>query len=467
VRKKLSMVAAGLVLAAPIAWAQDELAPAPSVEAAVKADPTLEVLRGELKQMQARHGRELDELRTELAERDGERAVAAEREQAERERLLRLYGFSDVGLRNTSTPEDGLMASQFASPVTFFLGRLNLYVDSHLSSDFRFLAETRLSLYPNGTISGSSATGQIRRTSTNVSDVSSPNPTASLSWGSMILERAALDWTRYPFLSVRAGLFLTPFGIYNVDHGTPTLIRTSLPIYISQKLIPERQLGIQLFGSRPVERWELGYAATVSNGRTDGVVDVDDGKAFGGRLFAKRHGELRLMLGASALYQPYRRQREQFGMDGSGNVVYTTTRVVELEALTLGGDLSLDYAGLRVRSEVVYYKREYRSGMRDAPAQARGGQEPDFRALNLSLTVAYRWWRLEPYATGDVFKVSPTIYLGNVALIPGLGVNLYLRTNVILKASWTHARFYADDDLQDRAARQNFHTLVALLTWAF
>lgn len=50
-RKKLSMVAAGLVLAAPIAWAQDELAPAPSVEAAVKADPTLEVLRGELKPM--------------------------------------------------------------------------------------------------------------------------------------------------------------------------------------------------------------------------------------------------------------------------------------------------------------------------------------------------------------------------------------------------------------------------------
>jgi hypothetical protein len=348
-KKNASLAVGALLVLAPLAArAQDEAAPPATPFEPAAAAPTLESLRSRLQQMQARHEQKMKDLRAELAKRDAERAVTLEREAAERERLLRIYGFADMGLRRNTTPEDALMASQFESPLTFFLGRLNLYYDSHPAPDFRFLAETRLSLYPNGVVSGTSDTGQITRTSTTVGDISSPNPSASVRWGSIILERAALDWTRYPFFSVRAGLFLTPFGIYNVDHGTPTLITTSLPIYISQGFIPERQLGIQIFGSQPVERWELGYAATVSNGRTDGILDVDDSKGFGGRLFARRQGELQLLLGASALYQPDRKNREQFGMDASGNLTYTTTRVVEAKLLTLGGDLSLDYSGLRV-----------------------------------------------------------------------------------------------------------------------
>ena len=463
----LFFVAALLGVAPSLAHAQTEDLPASAPAEASAVVPTVESLRSDLREMEARHDKELKELRTDLDQREAEAAMAHEREAVERDRLLRIYGFADIGIKRNTTPEDGLAASEFKQPLTFFLGRLNLYYDSHPDPDFRFLAETRLSLYPNGASTGTDASGQVTRTSTTVSDVSSPNSMASVTWGSIILERAVLDWTRYSFFSVRVGLFLTPFGVYNVDHGTPTLITTMLPIYISQGFIPERQLGIQIFGSHPVDRWELGYAATVSNGRTDGILDVGDSKAFGGRLFARRQGKLQLLLGASALYQPYRRDREQFGFDASGAITYTSTRVVEYTNLTLGGDLSLDYSGLRVRSEYVYYRQEYTTGKRDSPAQALGGQNPDNTDYNWNIVIAYRWWSLEPYVWSEFFHASPTISLGTDSWIPGAGLNWYIRPNVILKGSYNYVSFHKDNDPENLASRQNFHTVNVLLTWAF
>jgi hypothetical protein len=456
---------AGILVAAPMAAAAEEAAPAP-YEAPAPAAPTLESLHQEIEQLKASHAEQVKELRDAMAKRDEENIVASEREAMERERLLRIYGFGDFGMMRTIAPKEAQLASQFTTPLTFYLGRVNLYFDSHPDPDFRFLAETRLSLYPNGT-SSVGPTGQVNYTSTWVNDVSSPNPSAGVNWGSIILERAVLDWTRHPLFSVRVGLFLTPFGIYNVDHGSPALIAATLPAYIGQVWIPERQLGVQIFGSQPVDRWELGYAATVSNGRTDGIVDVGDSKAFGGRVFARRQGEVRLLLGASALYQPYRRDREQFGVDASGNVTYTRTRVVEREALTVGIDQSLDYLGLRVRNELVLYELEYEHGLRDSPAQARGGFAPDTRQWNWECTVAYRLFDLEPYVRSDFFYVSPTQPLDTWVLAIGAGLNIYFRPNVMLKTAWTNARFHKDGDTQNLAARQNFHTFNASLVWAF
>ena len=464
--RMLAIVVAALPnLLASAAWAESE--PIPAAPYQPTAGPTLEQVRAELQQMQARDQQELKELRAELTRREDEAAVEREREQAERDRLLRSYGFADVGMMRNIAPEDPSLASQFTRPLTFYLGRVNLYYDARPDPDFRFLAETRLSLYPNGTSPGVSNTGEVLRTSTSVNDVSSPNPSASVSWGSILLERAVLDWTRYALLSVRAGLFLTPFGIYNVDHGTPTLIPITLPIYISQGWIPERQLGLQLFGSQPVDRWELGYNVTVSNGRTDGVLDAGDSKAYGGRLYAKRQGELGLILGASALYQPYRRNREQFGMDGSGGITYTNSRVAERSMLTLGNDIAVDYHGLRVRNEVVFFQTEYTPGKRDAPAQARGGLAPDSRQYTWSLIVAYRYWQLEPYFRSEYFYCSPSTATMTQNWTPGIGLNVYLRPTVIVKLNWANARFYQDNDPQHQAARQNFHTFAGVLTWAF
>jgi hypothetical protein len=179
------------------------------------------------------------------------------------------------------------------------------------------------------------------------------------------------------------------------------------------------------------------------------------------------HGELGLLVGFSALYQPYRRNREQFGLDDSGNPAYTTTRVVEKTMLTLGSDISVDYRGLRLRNEIAFFQAEYSPGKRDTPALAQGGQDPDSRLYNWSLVVAYRYWNLELYVRSEIFYCSPSQAIATRIISPGLGLNLYLRPTVILKLNWSSPRFYKDNDPENLAARRNFNELVGLLTWAF
>ena len=200
----------------------------------------------------------------------------------------------------------------------------------------------------------------------------------------------------------------------------------------------------------------------MSNGSSDGVLDAGDSKAYGGRLFVRRQGELRLLLGASALYRPYRRDSEEVSLDGS---TYTRTRVVEQTMLTLGFDQSLDYFGLRVRNELVLFHSKYTPGKRDAPPEGGGGQSPDRRQANWSVVVAYRFWALEPNVRLDALFSSPSQIGATSVWGPGVGLNVYFRPNVILKTMYGYIRFYGDDDVQ--ASRMSFHSLGGLVTWAF
>ncbi|MBN2573969.1 MAG: hypothetical protein JXP73_05330 [Deltaproteobacteria bacterium] len=474
--RKAGIAVLAWLAAAPAARAQEgavaaPVRPEPAAPAEATASVPLESLRQQIRQTEAQQAAEIQALKDEIARRDQEAAVEHEREALERERLLRIYGFADFGILRAFPPEEPFLASQFNTPLSFYFGRLNLYYDAKPSEDFRFLVETRLSLYPNGTSAGADAStgGVVRRTSTAVSDVSSPNPTATVNWGSIILERATLDFTRYPLLSVRAGLFLTPFGIYNVDHGSPTLINATLPGYLSQKWIPVQQLGVQVFGSYPLAPWEIGWIATLGNSRSDGILDRGDAKAYGGRVFARRQGELSLTVGGSALYQLDRQNREQFGPAPDGGITYSNTRVVEGTLFTVGGDLALDFRGFRLRSEVVMYQVRYAEGKRALAADdLRGGYAPDMRNLNFYLIAAYRVWRLEPYFLSDVTALSPARALLDKAWGLVAGVNLYLRPNVIFKPAILHAMFFKKDDTGPLpASAQNFDEFVATLVWAF
>jgi hypothetical protein len=135
--------------------------------------------------------------------------------------------------------------------------------------------------------------------------------------------------------------------------------------------------------------------------------------------------------------------------------------------LTLGNDIAIDYRGLRLRNELVYYQVKYTAGKRDAPPEGMGGLAPDSRQLNWSVVVAYRVWKVEPYVRSEYFYISPSTATATQIVSPGLGLNFYFRPNVILKACWTHPMFYLDNDPDNTAAKQNFHTFSGVLTWAF
>ena len=58
-------------------------------------------------------------------------------------------------------------------------------------------------------------------------------------------------------LKLQAGQYLTPYGIWNVDHGSPTIIGIKKPFVVSNELFPEQQTGLQLFGSGFLDPFEI------------------------------------------------------------------------------------------------------------------------------------------------------------------------------------------------------------------
>ena len=102
------------------------------------------------------------------------------------------------------------------------------------------------------------------------------------------IERAFLEFAPYDFAKFKLGKFLTPYGIWNVDHGAPVLISMRLPFFIQENIIPQAITGFQFFGNVPVGSLDVFYHAYIGNKR--GVIeDVDNDRstdefAGGGRL---------------------------------------------------------------------------------------------------------------------------------------------------------------------------------------
>ena len=83
------------------------------------------------------------------------------------------------------------------------------------------------------------------------------------------MQRLYLEWTLHRFVTVRGGQFLTPFGIWNVDHGSPVYIPVQRPYIVNSNssYFPERQTGLELLGRWDISnRSSLGYHLTLSNG---------------------------------------------------------------------------------------------------------------------------------------------------------------------------------------------------------
>jgi hypothetical protein len=164
-------------------------------------------------------------------------------------------------------------------------------------------------------------------------------------------------------LTIRAGMFLTPYGIWNVDHGSPTVITVVRPFAIGEALFPERQTGLEALGQFDLSAHNsVGYHLTLSNGL--GPVteyrDLDANKAVGGRLYWNYDGFGQLRVGASVFYGTDTSANEVPTLASDGkHITYTQKIAAKSDVLALGGDIQWRYMGLVVQAELTTQQRRY------------------------------------------------------------------------------------------------------------
>lgn len=349
---------------------------------------------------------------------------------------LRVYGFMDTGLqRNWGGLFDTGLAPSTAN--TFVLGNVNVYLDAAPAPNWRSLVEVRFTNLPSGADHMDLSTGQSTRVVTDVQDTTAVHGgLQSIHLNGIILERAQIDYQYSDLLNVRAGVFLTPYGIWNVDHGAPVRIMARPPAFITAGLIPERQTGVELFGTLHMLPWTLDYHAYVSNGRTLGAVDFDNDKAVGGRLVLGTRRPIGIRVGASFFTGSTEDVRSKPGITRLGELGLVPQTLIAFKETAGAGDLSLDIGKLRIRSEIVVTQRIYEDGKRDSFG---GVATPDATRMGAYALAAYELpYGIEPYAVLEYIR-EPIPTIADGFKVASAGLNLYFTptTQLRLFAAYT------------------------------
>lgn len=370
------------------------------------------------------------------------------------EHELQLYGFIDFTYTNG-------LGTNLVGQDRFAVGKMNLYLASELGDNWRTLSEVRFSYLPHGT----SPTGPAPapRTDTSVPDYT--NVYRPVRWGGVILERAWLEYTADPLLNVRMGHFLTPYGIWNVDHGSPVIIGVRTPYVIGDQLFPRSQTGIQLHGIQLLPPVKVGYHLTLSNGRgpIDTHQDLDGNKALGGRLYAQTEtsaGEL--VLGFSGYRGTYTDSSDAFVITAEGFRI-EQLRTTHYEEQGLAADFTWDWGGLAVQAEAIMQDIVFDDALRPLLLTFEGppGFTPDHRKYGAYAQAGYRfdWGGVMPYAGYEYYDDNSFLRTTTEAWA---GLNVRPTPRVVLKAQYTHAWFHEFEGFGD-----DYKILEFQAAWSF
>jgi hypothetical protein len=355
---------------------------------------------------------------------------------------LDLYGFADFTY--------GLAVDrwEFGPPNdSFAIGNLNVYLAANLGGSWKSLAEVRFTYLPHGSSPQDAAAPPVRTdtTSSDYSDLNRP-----VRPGGIIIERAHLEYEAHPLLNLRGGHFLTPYGIWNVDHGTPVIVGVRRPYIVGEELLPESQTGLELYGAHVFEPVKLGYHLTLSNGRgpIDTYQDLNQDKAIGGRLFAHVDTGLgAFTLGASGYRGRYTDKDRQLTLDSQGRVAVLNPVTLEYDEMSLAVDLKWELAGFLLQGEtimndVVYGAARASDGfVLDGPP----GFLPDTRRVGVYGLTGYRFefGGIMPFVGAEYYDTGRTNAFSEAVVLWG-GINARPTPRVVLKAQYNYSWFLGD-----------------------
>ena len=289
---------------------------------------------------------------------------------------LDLYGFADFTYQRLLIPKSNVWTRTYPSVNSFAVGNFNLYLSSNLGDSWRALAEVRFLYLPNGATTADPATGNAVRTDTTVLDYAGFEE--PIRWGGIQIERIYIEHEFNGLLHLQMGQFLTPYGIWNVDHGSPTIIGIKKPFVVANELFPEQQMGLQLYGSGFLDPFEIGYNLTLSNGR--GPVDYEDfndDKAYGGRLYAKTDAIGSLTVGASFYRGGYYDRSAKYTLtqtDGHSVVDQVFTTLSKYQEMSTAADVKWEYKSWLAQGEFIMNEAHFSQGGRPRGTVVQGPQ---------------------------------------------------------------------------------------------
>jgi hypothetical protein len=384
---------------------------------------------------------------------------------------LELYGFADFSYLHAFGSKRNVNKQYVAPYPRFYVGHLNLYLASTLGENWRSLAEVRFTYSPLGDDDKAAPDGTFPVSDTTATDYAELQRT--FSWGGIEVQRAWIEYQPFDFLSIRGGQWLTPYGYWNDDHGSPAIIAVHKPFPIGDAFFPERQTGLIALGKYFVGETAIGYAATLSNGRGpyDTFKDLDNNKAVGGRLYVETSAFGSLTIGIDAYRGRYTASTKRYRVDTSGAepvaAIYRTTDVA-YDELSLGADVRWIYKGLHVQGEVMTNEARYDERYR--PRTVGFDPKPtfaaDYRRVGGYLLLGYRtrFFNLMPYVTGEHSSYTNTDLAPPTWAWSG-GVNLRPTPNVVLKAELAIATF--DGVGSTGLGKDDLSYLGTQVAWAF
>jgi hypothetical protein len=383
----------------------------------------------------------------------------------EGEQPVSIYGFLDASYTKTFT-ERRTVISDLVQRDSFAVGRFNLYVSAKLSSRWRSLAEVRFLYAPNGaeTID---ANGKVNVISTSYFDLI--DHSVDQKWGGIQIQRAWIEYELHSLLTIRGGQWLTPVGIWNVDHGSPTIIPVRAPYILRLQLFPMQQTGLSVHGEYDFEDKSIAYELTLSNGRGpyDSWRDFDSNKAVGGRAVFTMTTFGRLAIGASFYAGRYTDLSSQIIIDSSRMLpVIDSSPTQQYDEVSLGADLRWEWNQLLIQGEIMANRIRYTDAGRPEIGNGFGGYIPNHRHIGLYVLAGYRFepLGLMPFAMFDWIDYGYPDYFDRV-VTPSLGVNFRPIPAVTLKVQITRYLFHAVTIVG--SSNESFNTLDTQVAWAF
>lgn len=352
---------------------------------------------------------------------------------------------------------------------TFMATSLNVYLANQITNKLKFLSELRFTYLPLG-VENSIATYWVMPNGTATSlgdgysrtDTGVTDPTNFMTYrlGGVGMERVQITYTFSDYFGITAGHFLTPYGIWNVDHGSPVILMTRAPFMQTLELVPSKQLGVQLVGRAFLASGlTLDYAGTVSNGRgpLDSVMDIDENKGLGLRWkLAYEKDDFSISVGQYGYTGRYTTvSKALYVGPGSSDFKSVVTIDSQYDERSLANDILIKFHGLRLQSEATWRQVKYTippkmsaGNFNGNPLLASQFYAASYLSKGIYGLLAYELpegltngkVRITPFLYYEDFDLNDTMNNNSHWQVYSAGLNVRPYTNLVLKLEYDYAK---------------------------